>query len=77
MDCSTPGFPILQHLQEFAQTHDHRVDDATQPSHPLLLPSPPALNLSQNQSFPVSQLITTCDQSTRASASVLPRNSQG
>ena len=23
MDCSTPGFPVLRHLQEFAQTHVH------------------------------------------------------
>ena len=34
---------------EFAQTHVHRVDDAIQPFHPLLPPSPPALNLSQHQ----------------------------
>ena len=27
----------------------HRVSDAIQPSHPLLYPSPPALNLSQHQ----------------------------
>ena len=32
---------------EFAQTHVHWVGEATQPLHPLLLPSPPALNLSQ------------------------------
>ena len=29
--------------------HVHRVDDAIQPSHPLLSPFPPALNLSQHQ----------------------------
>ena len=38
MDCSTPGFPVLHYLLEFAQTHAHRVDDAIQPtdspSHP-------------------------------------------
>ena len=28
MDCSTPGFPVLHHLPEFAQTHVHRVGDA-------------------------------------------------
>ena len=44
MDCNTPGFPVLHYLSEFAQTHVHWVDDAIQPSHPLLLPSPPALN---------------------------------
>ena len=28
MDCSTPGFPVLHYLLEFAQTHVHWVDDA-------------------------------------------------
>ena len=49
MDFSTPGFPVLHYLPEFAQTHVHWVRDAIQPSHPLLPPSPPALNLSQHQ----------------------------
>ena len=49
MDCSTPGFPDLHYLPEFAQTHVHRVNDAIQLSHPLSSPSPPALNLSQQQ----------------------------
>ena len=42
VDCSTPGFPVLHHLPEFAQTHVHQVHDAIQPSHPLSSPSPPA-----------------------------------
>ena len=45
MDCSTPGLPV----PELVQTHVHQVGDATQPSHPLSFPSPPALNLSQHQ----------------------------
>ena len=49
MDCSTPGFPVLHYLREFAQTHVHQVDKAIQPSHPLLPSSPPAPNLSQLQ----------------------------
>ena len=49
IDCSIPGFPVLHHLLELAQTHVHWVSDATQPSHPLSSPSPPALNLSQQQ----------------------------
>ena len=49
MDHSTPGFPVHQQLPELAQTHVHRVSDIIQPSHPLSLPSPPALNLSQHQ----------------------------
>ena len=49
MNCSTPGFPVLHHLLELAQTHVHWVGDAIQPSHPLSPPFPPALNLSQHQ----------------------------
>ena len=49
VDCSTPGFPVHHQLPELAQTHVHQVGDAIQPSHPLLSPSPPAFNLSQNQ----------------------------
>ena len=45
---STPGFPVLHQLLELAQTHVHRVSDASQPSR-LLSPSPPAFNLSQHQ----------------------------
>ena len=41
MDCSTPGFPVLLNLPEFAQTHVHWFRDDIQPSHPLLSPSPP------------------------------------
>ena len=33
MDHSTPGFLVLNHLPEFAQTHVHWVGDAIQPSH--------------------------------------------
>ena len=48
-NCSTPGFPVHHQLPEPTQTHVHWVGDAIQPSHPLLSPSPPALNLSQHQ----------------------------
>ena len=49
MDCSTPGFLVLHHLPEFAQTHVHWVSYTIQPPHPLLFPSPTALNLSHYQ----------------------------
>ena len=49
MDCNTPGFPVLHNLPEFAQTHVHWVSDTIQPFHPLLHPSPPALNLFEHQ----------------------------
>ena len=37
VDCSIPGFPGLHYLLEFAQTHDHWVSDAIQPSNHLIL----------------------------------------
>ena len=49
MNCSMPGLPVHHQLPESTQTHVHQVGDAIQPSHPLSSPSPPALNLSQNQ----------------------------
>ena len=49
MNWSTPGFPLLHYLSEFAQTHVYWFDDAVQWSHPLSPPSPPSLNLSQHQ----------------------------
>ena len=39
----------ITNFHQLSQTHVHRVSDAIQPSHPLLSPSPPALNLSQHQ----------------------------
>ena len=50
MDCSMPGFPVHQQLQELTQTHVHRVSDTIQPSHPLSSPS---------QSFPASMSFQT------------------
>ena len=49
----------LQHVRlpcpslspKFAQTQVYCVNDAIQPSHPLSLPSPPVLNLSEHQSL--------------------------
>ena len=46
-----PGFPVLHHLPDFAQTHFHGISDAIQPSYPLSSPSPPAPNPSQHQSL--------------------------
>ena len=45
LDYSTPGFPVLHYLPEFALTHIHWVGDSIPPSHPLSSPSP-AFNLS-------------------------------
>ena len=60
MDCNMPGFPVLCYLLEFAQTHVHWVSDAIQPSHPLSPPSPPALNLSQNQGLNPELMLSNC-----------------
>ena len=62
---------------EFAQTHVYWINDVIQPSHPLSLPSPPNLSLSQH--FPMSGLFISGGQSIGASvlASVLPMNIQG
>ena len=49
MNHSTPGLPVRHQLPEYTQIHVHWVGDAIQPSHPLLSPSPPALNPSQHQ----------------------------
>ena len=43
MNCSVPDLPVHHQLPEPTQTH---VSDTIQPSHPLLSPSPPGLNLS-------------------------------
>ena len=77
MDCSTPGFPVLHYLPEFAETHVDWDGDAIQPSHPLSPLSPPALNLSQRQGL-FQWVSASGGQSTEASvsASVLPMNIQ-
>ena len=76
MDCSTLGLPVRHQLLELAQTHVHPVGDASQPSHPLSSPSPPAFNLAQHQSLQMSQFFTSGGQSiaVAATASVLPMN---
>ena len=71
MDCSTPGFPLLHYLSEFAQIHVHCVYDAIQPSHSLLPTSPPAFNLSRIRSFPKGRLFTSGGQSIAISVSPL------
>ena len=74
MDCSTPGFPVLHHLSELAQTHIHWIGDAIQPSHPLSSPSSPAFNLCQDQGL--FQWVGSLHQVAKVLASVLPMNIQ-
>ena len=51
LNCSMPGLPVHHQPPESTQTHVHCVGDAIQPSHPLLSPSPPAINLSSIRIF--------------------------
>ena len=54
MNYSTPGLPVHHQTPEFTQTHAHRVGDAIQPSHPLLLlllpPISPSIRVFSNES---------------------------
>ena len=59
MDCSTPGLPVHHQLLELAQTHVHRVGDAMQPSHPLVLFSSCLQSFPASRSFPISQFFAT------------------
>ena len=78
MDCSMPGFPVLHHLLELAQTHVHWVSDAIQPSHPVIPFSSCLQSFPASRSFPMSQCFTSGCQiiGVSASASVLPMKSQ-
>ena len=70
MDCSKPGFPILHHLPELAQTHVHWVDDAVQISHTLSPFSSCPQSFPASGSFPTSQLFASGGPSIGVSASV-------
>ena len=72
MDCSTPGFPVLHYLLEFAQTHVHWIGDAIQTSHPVIPFSSYLQSFPAPGSFPMCQLFASGGQSSGASASVLP-----
>ena len=78
MDCCTPGFPILHHLLELAQTHVHWC------CHPTVLASVIPFSTCL-QTFPVpgfflmSQIFASGGESIgfSVSASVFPMNIQG
>ena len=79
MNLSTPGLPVHHQLQEFTQTHVHRVSDAIQPSHPLSTPFYSCLqSFPVSESFPMSLPFGSGGPSTEASisASVPPMNIQ-
>ena len=73
-NCSTPGFPVLHYLPEFALTHAHWVSDAISSSvthFSSCLQSFPA-----SGSLPMSQLFKSGSQSFGASTAVLLMNIQ-
>ena len=73
MDYSTPGFPVLHYLLEFAQTHVHWVGDAIQPSCPLVIPFSFSLqSFPESGSFPMCQLFASGGQSIGFSFSISP-----
>ena len=78
MSCSTPGLPVHHQLLEFTQTHVHQVDDAIQPSHPVVSFSSCPQSFPASGSFQMSQIFASGGQSigVSASTSVLPMNTQ-
>ena len=86
--CQLHGLPPhgLQHARFLCPSPSPRVcpihvrwiSDAIQPSHRLSSPSPPACNLAQHQSFPMSQFFASGGQRIGASAaaSVFPMSIQ-
>ena len=58
-DCSTPGFPVLQQVLVLAQTHEHRVSDAFQPSHSVVPFSSCLQSFPASGYFPMSQFFTS------------------
>ena len=78
MDCSTPGFPILHYLPQFAQTHAHWISDAIQSFHPVVSFFSCPQSFLASEFFPVSWLFASDGQIIGASVSVsvLPVNIQ-
>ena len=78
MNCSTPSFPVLHYLSQFAQIHVHWVTNAIQPSSSIIPFSSYPQSFPASGSFPMSRLFASGGQSIGASASksVLPMNIQ-
>ena len=54
----TSALQVSPSSTELAPTHVHGVGDAIQPSHPLLSPSPPALNRCQYQGLGAQEILS-------------------
>ena len=59
MNCSMPGFPVLHHLPELAQTYVHCVSDAIQPVF-WMLSFKPAFSYSSFTFTFIKRLFTLC-----------------
>ena len=78
MDCSTPGFPFLHYLPEFAQIHVHWANDVIQTISPSTIPFSSCLqSFSASGYFPINQYFASGGQRIGASVSVFPMNIQG
>ena len=77
MDSSMPGLPVPHHLPGVCQVHVHCISDAVQPSHPLMPSSSSASIFPSIRDFSNQSSVSSDDQNTGASASVLPVNIQG
>ena len=78
MDYRVPGFPVLQYVPKFTETHIHLVDDAIQ--HLILCFHFSCLqSFPSSGSFPMTWLFASGGLSIEASTStsVLPKNIQG
>ena len=78
MNRSMPGFPVHYQLPKSTQTHVNLVDDAIQPSHPVIPFSSRPQSFPASGPFPMSQLFSSGGQSIGVSAltSVPPMNTQ-
>ena len=76
MDSSTPGFPFLYYLPEFAQMHVHWVSDAIQSSSSVVPLSSCPQSFPASGSFSMTRLFKSGGQGIEAStsAAVLPMN---
>ena len=76
--CSSQSLTVLHYLLEFAEVHAHWVGDAMQPAISFsVIPFSCPQSFPASESFAVSHLFSSSDQSIGDSASVLPMNIQG
>ena len=74
-NCSTPGFPVLHHLLELAQTYVCWVGAAVQPSHPVIPFSSHLQPFPASGSFHKSQFFASGGQTIGSfSFSISPSN---